>query len=278
MQKRYSKININEFNLKKSLINEGFCEVINNPFIGKGSKKSVLVDNPLDSNRKYLRTNLRDSLIDNLLFNEKRQKDSIKLFEISDIYSNDSRMGKRFIGIIASGRIDKNYLDFSTIISDQYLEQILSKNNIEQFEVIEISRQSLNSKSKNPIIYCEINLDEISLDNINYEELSIKDINNIQYVPISEFPSSKRDLSFSVKDFSKCKKLEELILNFENTLLKEVFVFDYYKNEKMKQIKIGFRFIFQSTDRTLKVEEIDYVMNDIIKQTTQIKSVDIPGI
>lgn len=276
--KRYSKININEFNLKKSLINEGFCEVINNPFIGKGSKKSVLVDNPLDSNRKYLRTNLRDSLIDNLLFNEKRQKDSIKLFEISDIYSNDSRMGKRFIGIIASGRIDKNYLDFSTIISDQYLEQILSKNNIEQFEVIEISRQSLNSKSKNPIIYCEINLDEISLDNINYEELSIKDINNIQYVPISEFPSSKRDLSFSVKDFSKCKKLEELILNFENTLLKEVFVFDYYKNEKMKQIKIGFRFIFQSTDRTLKVEEIDYVMNDIIKQTTQIKSVDIPGI
>ncbi len=276
--KRHSKININEFNLKKSLINEGFCEVINNPFIGKGSKKSVLVDNPLDSNRKYLRTNLRDSLIDNLLFNERRQKDSIKLFEISDIYSNDSRMGKRFIGIIASGRIDKNYLDFSTIISDQYLEQILSKNNIEQFEVIEISRQSLNSKSKNPIIYCEINLDEISLDNINYEELSIKDINNIQYVPISEFPSSKRDLSFSVKDFSKCKKLEELILNFENTLLKEVFVFDYYKNEKMKQIKIGFRFIFQSTDRTLKVEEIDYVMNDIIKQTTQIKSVDIPGI
>jgi phenylalanyl-tRNA synthetase beta chain len=221
---------------------------------------------------------LRDSLIDNLLFNERRQKDSIKLFEISDIYSNDSRTGKRFIGIIASGRIDKNYLDFSTRISVQYLEQILSKNNIEQFEIIEISRQSLNSKSKNPIIYCEINVDKISSDNINYDELSIKDINNIQYVPVSEFPSSKRDLSFSVKDFSKCKKLEELILNFENTLLKEVFVFDYYKNEKMKEIKIGFRFIFQSTDRTLKVEEIDYVMNDIIKQTTQIKSVDIPGI
>ena len=34
-----------------------------------------------------MRINLIDSLIDNLTFNERRQKDSIKLFEISDVYS-----------------------------------------------------------------------------------------------------------------------------------------------------------------------------------------------
>ena len=69
------------------LLDHGFYEVINNPFVSRTSKDAIMVDNPLDSNRKHLRTNILDSLIENLLFNERRQKDSIKLFEISDIYT-----------------------------------------------------------------------------------------------------------------------------------------------------------------------------------------------
>ena len=72
-----------------------------------------MVDNPLDSNREYLRTSLQSSLINNLLYNERRQKDSIKLFEVSNIYTNDYENIKRVIGIIATGRVGKNYLDFS---------------------------------------------------------------------------------------------------------------------------------------------------------------------
>ena len=51
--------------------------------------KAVKVDNPLDSNRQFLRLNIIDSLISNLDYNEKRQKESIKLFEISDIYKKN---------------------------------------------------------------------------------------------------------------------------------------------------------------------------------------------
>ena len=273
-----SRLNSNEINLKKSLIDEGFYEVINNPFVGQGSKESVLVDNPLDSNRKYLRTSLQDSLIENLLYNERRQKDCIKLFEISDLYNNNTREGKRFIGIIASGRVDKNYIDFSKKINNQYLEQILGKYNINKNEITEISRQSINSKSKNSIIYCEIEINKITYDDSNIDSLSIQDINNMRYVPISEFPSSKRDLSFSVKDFSKCKELEELILSYKNNLLKDTFIFDYYKNEKMKEIKIGFRFIFQSKDRTITDKEVDDVMNIIIEAALNHESISIPGL
>ena len=53
----------------------------------KSPKKSINIDNPLDSNRNNFRITLKDSLIDNLLYNERRQKESIKLFEISDIYT-----------------------------------------------------------------------------------------------------------------------------------------------------------------------------------------------
>ena len=48
-----SKINFNENKIKKLLLNEGFYEVINSPFVSDGSSKSVQLDNPLDSNKKY---------------------------------------------------------------------------------------------------------------------------------------------------------------------------------------------------------------------------------
>ena len=83
---------------------KGFNEVINYPFSELESKKSIKIDNPLDSNRGFLRTNLKDHLIENLLYNERRQKDSIKLFEISDIYYKDKNTKTSKIGIIACGR------------------------------------------------------------------------------------------------------------------------------------------------------------------------------
>ena len=70
----------------------------------------------------------------------------------------------------------------------------------------------------------------------------------------------------------------EYILNFENKLLKESFVFDYYKNEKMEEIKIGFRFIFQSKNFTITDEEVDNVMNIIISGALTHNSISIPGL
>ena len=273
-----TQINFNEKKLKKLLINHGFYEVINNPFVGEGSNGSVQVDNPLDSNKNYLRTNLKDSLTTNLLFNERRQKDIIKLFEVSDVYSTKNKIGKKVIGIIASGRIDKNFKDFSKKIDKKYLEKILRNIKSNDIKIEEISRQSLNSKSKDIITYTEIEIDKIIDVQSSYDDLTIKDIRDIKHEPISEFPSSNRDLSFSIKDFSECKKLEELLINFENKLLKDVFVFDYYRNENVGEIKIGFRFIFQSRDSTITDDEVNKVMNLVISDALKIKTVSIPGL
>ena len=60
--------------LKYLLFDNGFYEVINNPFTKKEASNAVMVDNPLDSNREYLRTSLQSSLINNLLYNEKDGK------------------------------------------------------------------------------------------------------------------------------------------------------------------------------------------------------------
>ena len=107
-----------------------------------------------------------------------------------------------------------------------------------------ISRENLNSKSKDEIIYIEIEID--STIEIDYE---IK--NNFQkekaykYKKISEFPSSKRDLSFSITEYENSYALQDYILNFKNELLKEVFIFDYYINEKTKKLKLDLGSFFK---------------------------------
>ena len=68
------------------LVKDGFYDVINFPFSPCQGSNSIPLDNPVDSNKNFLRKNLRDSLINNLEFNQKRQKDSIKFFEISEIF------------------------------------------------------------------------------------------------------------------------------------------------------------------------------------------------
>ena len=70
-----------------------------------------------------MRTNLINSLLENLAFNERRQKDSIKLFEISDVYTfeNNKIKKKRNLAIVASGRVGHNHIDFSKKINKKYL-------------------------------------------------------------------------------------------------------------------------------------------------------------
>jgi phenylalanyl-tRNA synthetase beta chain len=268
----------NEIKLKNILINNGFSEVINNPFVSYSNDISIVVDNPLDSNKKYLRTNLKNSLIQNLIYNERRQKDIIKLFEVSDIYNNSNSF-KKVIGIIASGRVDNNFQDFTKKIDSEYIKNILSNsiNKIDDINFEEISRVKINSKSKNMITYAEFEIN--SNVEINYDEdFKDKKFLDIQYQPVSEFPCSIRDLSFSVKDYSRYEPLKEYIFNFKDDILKDVFIFDYFLNEKNNEIKIGFRFIFQDSNSTITEIQVNNIMNVIINHTIKDKSVTIPGL
>ena len=269
-----------ENKLRFFLLDNGFYEVINSPFVSHNSDESIKVDNPLDSNREYLRTNITSSLLDNLVFNERRQKDSIKLFEISDIYSSNERISSRkMLGIIGTGRLDKNYKDFSKKIDNSFIAAVLG-DYVQQASISydEISRQQLNIKGKNPIIYSEFEISLFNKNILEYKPKISRADKFISYNPISEFPSSTRDLSFSLESIDELKTLENLILNYKNQYLKDVFVFDFYHNENKDEIKIGFRFVFQSNSSTITEGVVNKIMNEIIEKALSIPSVEIPGL
>ena len=147
-----------------------------------------------------------------------------------------------------------------------------------KFESVNIDRTQLKTKLKNPICYVEFDLDKI----LNTELIS--NVNNYspesfnQYKHISDFPAAKRDLSFSIADADDFNKLEDLILGYKNDLLKEVYIFDFYNNKKNYEIKVGFRFIFQSNISTITDQQVDKAINDIIENALLLKSVQIPGL
>jgi len=243
------------------------------------SEEAIKVDNPLDSNREFLRTNITNSLVDNLLFNERRQKDSIKLFEISDVYSSSNGVNKkRKLSVVASGRVGLNYEDFSKKINKKYLTALFQEilpNEVFDFEIV--SRELLNTKIMNEIVSLEVDIDKFSSDILSYKETTKLPEGFIQYNPISELPSSFKDISYSIRDYSKTQELQDLLLNYQSNIIKNVYIFDYFKNEKQQEIKIGFRFTFQSKKTTLNSSEIELVYNDIVSQSLKIEGISIPG-
>ena len=103
-------------------------------------------------------------------------------------------------------------------------------------------------------------------------------INFIKYNPISEFPSSARDFSFSIKNLEQYDNVVSIIEDFNNQNLKDFFVFDFYLNKKLGEIKVGVRFIFQSHTKTLSDEDIQKSIDDVLKPIFNLDGVFILGL
>ena len=265
--------------LESFLTKNGFSEVINFPFSFEDSKESFSLDNPIDSNKKNLRTSLKQSLIENLLYNERRQKDSIRLFEISEIYKKHSNIKKqKVLGLIVSGRQGNNYIDFSKKLDHKYLNKLLNeKLENDFFDIYEIDRSDLETKRKDKIFYVEVDLDKIPEKFFSDFEVETKPFNFIDYKKISDYPSSTRDFSFSI---SSTQRIDEVIRYFDevsNDIIKDSFIFDFYNNKKNNTVKLGYRIILQSKTKTLSEEEITSIVQKIIEPILEMDGVTIPG-
>ncbi len=276
LEEEYNRISL----LEDFFVENGFSEVINFPFTGEEEKKSIHIDNPLDSRRNYLRTSLKDSLIENLLYNERRQKDSIKLFEISDVYLNEKNISQeKRLGIIICGRCGDNYVDFQKKLDRNYLNEILNINNgITVFDIDEISRENFKTKKKEKIFYTEISVNDIPEDFFNNCKSKKPSVNFINYDPVSEFPLSKRDFSFSIKNPAQYDNFMAIFEDFNDKNLKDFFIFDFFLNEKLGEIKVGIRLIFQSTSKTLSEKEIKKSTEKLLRPLINLEGVSVPGL
>jgi len=91
----------------------------------------------------------------------------------------------------------------------------------------------------------------------------------IQFSELNKYPSMRRDLALVVNQSVKFSEVAAIAGKTAKKLLREANLFDVYVNDK--QLGAGKKsyavsFIFEDLTRTLKVKEIDKVMNQIIQQ------------
>ena len=194
--------------------------------------------------------------------------------------SNENQTPKRVLSLIVTGRQGHNYREFSKKLDKKYLIDVFKKINIDFDSKIieEIPRSSLKTKHKSKIFLLEISIDDLPENIFEYESKTTSSLKiRKKYELVSEFPSSTRDISFLLSNEKLIKKLEDTLFNKKSNNLKSVFVFDFFKKNK-NHIKIGFRFVFQSSKETLTIEAIDSELNSIISDTLNLDGVQIPGL
>ena len=282
-----------EISCRNYLVNNGFFEVINFPFNDNVDESAISVDNPLDKKRSKMRVCITKSLKDNVVYNQNRQKDSIKLFEFSDIYTQ-AGTERKFSAIIC-GRANKNFQEFNQQLNYSYIKGLIcslfkellgvklsfEENMSENYDLYErvyfnganigrigrLSKNFVNSKVKTPVFSFEISIKDLVMLDIKHKKTS-------------DFPVSYRDLSFSLDSHENLCDLEDLMTNLDkkNDLLSDVFIFDLFENRKLNILKVGYRFKFQSNKKSLTDKEIDKIMNKLIKDALAINGINIEGL
>ena len=66
-------------------------------------------------------------------------------------------------------------------------------------------------------------------------------------------------------------------MKLSDEIIKDSFIFDFYKNEKLNIVKLGYRFIFQSNLKTLSDDEINKKVQEILKPILKLNGVSIQG-
>ncbi|MEC8611734.1 MAG: phenylalanine--tRNA ligase subunit beta [Bacteroidota bacterium] len=283
--------------ISNQLVGIGFNEIINNSICSPSTNEKFNEDSVELLNPQGIElSNLRQSLIPNLLetvnHNINRQNNDLKLFEIGNVYSvvnNDFNEMKRILISVVGSVFKENwmikYQENNFFYLKGVIEKLLAIINVEniKYEVTddEIYDYKLNILKGKLIIGSigEIKsnyANNFSIDQkINicslYLDLLKPSSEKVIYQEISKFPSSRRDLSMILDENVSFQDIKNLAYKEENKILKEINLFDEYKDKKIGKGKKSFAisFTFNDSKKTLTDQVIDKIM---IRLSEKIKS------
>jgi len=257
-------------NLKSFLANEGFSEIYTYAFVSSGE---VEVQNPIASDKKYLRPNLSKAMIGsierNAINSELLGLDQIKVFEIGKIFSKDSEKFSLAIGANIARRLKKEKIEHELLETLLRIVPESSHGNIKKNMVI---------TRENDVVVLEIDLDRIfsfysKIPNIDQqnkkpfgETLCTMSTNRFQ--KISLYPFIVRDIAVFVPQATSEKSLLKIILKEAGPLVVRCRLFDKFEKifpDGSTKVSYAFRLVFQSSERTLNDEEVNSFMVKVTK-------------
>ena len=282
----------------RQLTAAGFHEAMNNSLTKKEYEnvfaypegESVEMLNPLSADLAVMRRTLLNGLLENVAFNVNRRNTNVKLFEFGKIYRKLDGVyeEQRCLGITLSGNYTSEswtgnlrkatFADLKGLV-----EQLFVRLNID----VTTEKPANNDNYTDGI---EIFSNEVSLGTIGIinkklakkigvsQEVYFAQLNwgsilrlaaekKLSYKEISKFPSSRRDLALLLDTTVKYEELYLAARSVKTNLLKGINLFDVYEGDKLPAGKKSYAlsFMIQDENKTLSDQEIDGVMNKLIK-------------
>ena len=240
------------------LVKNGFSEVYTYSFTDKGE---VEMENPIASDKNFLRANLKDGIKKSLDFNlhyaDLLGLEQIKIFEIGKIFKDGKETDYLAVGI-------KNSPSF--------------KGGKEEDEIKIIS----NTFSKDLGVEIKWEFSEKGIAEIDFEKLienlptpeSYKDTyakdrsEKSKYKKISPYPFVLRDIAVFVPQGVEEKDVASIIGKEAGELLVNKKLFDVFVKkftDGTSKTSFAFRLVFQSQEKTLSDEEINKIMEKVSK-------------
>lgn len=102
----------------------------------------------------------------------------------------------------------------------------------------------------------------------------------ISYQPVSNFPSSTKDLSFIFSENINYDEVIKVIKEAADNNLQETKVFDIYQSaelEREKKKSVSFHLVFQSLTKTLESKEIEKILENIIEKVEKVFTAKLRG-
>jgi len=279
-------------------IGNGFYEVVGNSMIPLSdislkfyAEETIQLLNPLSEDMAVLRPSLIPSLLRQTQYNLFRQQETIRLFEIGNIFQqqNQTHQEDLSLGGMLTGFALPTHWEHKNRSIDFYDLKGLLFGFCQWFRIVNLKiKTGSHWALEAPGVNLEVNGIEIgSAGKIKKEILAQYDIPseclifelnlrklfpNItwdrQYQPIPRFPSVRRDLAFLLDFEITGDVLEKEIKRWGGTFLKSLNIFDVYIG---KQVPIGKKsvavsLIFQAEERTLVESEINQIVGRIISE------------
>ncbi|OGF97744.1 MAG: hypothetical protein A2Z06_03355 [Candidatus Glassbacteria bacterium RBG_16_58_8] len=291
--------------IKAHLIGLGFREVYTTTFLSQEEVELLFPDkdpaelcylrNPISSDARVLRPSLIPGLLRVLRLNVSRNTPDLRIFELGTIFSRSAEGGKvpresvSISGLMAGhqhpvhwsrgspGPVD--FFDMKGVLSSLFKRMVsppasYGKMKREAFHpgrcaTVEIDGKEIGFFGEiHPVHLRQLQLPAppllFELDADYFESLG----NRRSYSEFSPFPAVRRDLSLLVPKGISHRELEGGIREVFGELLEGITLYDIYTGPQIPSDRLGLTFalVFRSRGRTLKDDEVDGLMIEVLQR------------
>jgi phenylalanyl-tRNA synthetase beta chain len=287
--------------IRQNLVGFGFQEIItysltNNEMLAKAfasnslDREPVKLSNAMSSDQEFLRTNLRSGILSVLESNLRHEDGPIRIFELNRIYlprENDLPEEPEILcGLMYNPEEEKAWpvhsqpFDFFSVkgIIESLMAALAVKADFRetndnslrpgrQAEIIVKGNKLGVIGELHPKVAAAFDIsDKVYLFELNVTALLPSTLQRDGYHAIARFPSVVRDIALVLDVNVTHQQVVDIINKF--SLVNEVTLFDVYSGKQVESGKksLAYRLIFQSAEHTLTDNEVDRVLQQILKK------------